>query len=121
MVEELNKVTTLEGISGKKYTFSLWSFEIFDDVKSTFTGGGLYLFTRRHSVGGQYMHDYIYLGETEDYYVRFNGHHKEQSIMGYQANCIGFYPMPNVSQSARKEVEADLLGRYNFPCNEANN
>ena len=40
MVEELNKVTTLEGISGKKYVFSLWTFEDFDDVKSTFTGGG---------------------------------------------------------------------------------
>lgn len=121
MVEELNKVTTLEGISGKKYVFSLWTFEDFDDVKSTFTGGGLYLFTKRHIVDGQFIHDYIYLGQTEDYYTRYTGHHKEQCLRNNQVNCIGFYSMPNASEVVRRDAENDLLRRYNFPCNNANN
>lgn len=121
MVIELGKITTLEGKSGKKYEFSLWSFEDFDDVKSTFTGEGLYLFTNRHLSEGEYKHSYIYLGETGDYYTRYDGHHKEESIKKHEANCIGFYSMPNSTEEDRKKKEDDLLENYNFPCNTVNN
>lgn len=121
MVNELGKVTILNGLTGKKYQFSLWSFEVFDDVKNTFTGGGLYLFTKRYSDGEVYRHSYIYLGETGDYFTRFNNHHKEQSIKFFKANCIGFYPMLNATEENRKLAERDLLNNYNFPCNTDNN
>lgn len=121
MVKELKKVTILEGNSGNKYQFSLWSFEEFDDIKGSFTGGGLYLFTKRYDDEGVFRHFYIYLGETENYFTRFDFHHKEQSIRLHDANCIGFYPMPNADEKECKAAEADLLANYDFPCNTVNN
>lgn len=121
MVNELGKITTLVGKSGRKYEFSLWSFDDFDDVKSTFTGGGLYLFTNRHLSDGVFKHTYIYLGETGDYYTRYDGHHKEECIKKNHSNCIGFYSMQNATEKERKEVEEDLLANYVFPCNTINN
>ena len=121
MVSELGKITTLTGISGIKYEFSLWSFDDFDDIKKTFTGEGLYLFTKRYEATDGYRHKYIYLGETEDYYTRYDNHHKEECIKMQNSNCIGFYSMPNSSENERKSVEDDLLAAYNFPCNNKNN
>lgn len=121
MVRELGKTTTLIGSSGKEYTFSLWGFDDFDDVKRTFTGGGLYLFTYRHVVSGKYKHTYIYLGETDDYYTRYDQHHKEDCIRLHCSNCIGFYSMPDASEDERKTAEDDLLENNDFPCNIVNN
>lgn len=121
MVRTLNKTTVLKGRSGKEYVFNLWSYDDFNDIKGSFTGGGLYLFTRRYWDGEKYMHSYIYLGETGDYYTRFNNHHKEQCIRLHQANCIGFYPMPGATEEQRQAAEEDLLAAYNFPCNTTDN
>lgn len=121
MVKNLGKVTTLTGKSGIKYEFKLWSFDVFDDVKRSFAGGGLYLFTKRFVKDGEYWHTYIYLGETSDYFTRFDGHHKEVEISDYESNCVGFYPMPNSSDIERKSAEEDLLNSYRFPCNSTNN
>ena len=120
MVHELGKVTTLEGKTGKKYQFSLWSFDDFDDLKNTFTGGGLYIFTNRHKDTDKYRHLYLYLGETGDYYTRYNSHHKELCIRKCNSNCIGFYSMPNATEEERITVEEDILSNYNFPCNSNN-
>lgn len=121
MIKELNRTTVLKGQSGKEYVFRLWSFEDFDDVKGSFTGGGLYLFTYRYYTGEAYRHTYIYLGETGDYYTRFNGHHKENCIRLHLSNCIGFYSMPGATEEQRKSTEDDLLAVYNFPCNTSDN
>ena len=121
MVTELDKYTTLTGKSGTKYDFSLWTFDDFDDIKGTFTGEGLYLFTRRFRIDEGYKHEYIYLGETEDYYERYDNHHKEDCIKKHKSNCIGFYSMTNSSEEKRKAVEDDILAAYNFPCNDKNN
>lgn len=121
MVRELNKTTTLTGTSNKQYRFELWGFDDFDDVKNTFTGGGLYLFTNRYKDGDVYRHSYLYLGETGDYYTRYNSHHKEFCIRDNNANCIGFYSMPNATEEERKTAENDILSNYNFPCNVDNN
>ena len=121
MVKELSKTITLKGRSGEEYKFSLWSFEDFDDIKGTFTGAGLYLFTNRRLSDRGYKHTYIYLGETSDYYTRYNDYHKEECIKNHSSNCIGFYSMPNATEDERKIAEEDLLGNYSFPCNTANN
>jgi len=122
MVRELNKVTTLTGKSGKKYEFFLWSFDEFDDIQRTFKGSGLYLFTNRHKdERGVFKHSYIYLGETGDYFTRYDNHHKEKCIVTHNSNCIGFYSMPNSSEEERIDLEDDLLAAYFFPCNKADN
>lgn len=122
MVVELKKLTTLTGKSGNDYDFALWSFQEFDDIKRFFKGSGLYLFTNRHKDEfGEFEHYFIYLGETGDYFTRYDNHHKENCILAYNSNCIGFYSMPNSSEEERKEVENDLLAAYNFPCNVADN
>lgn len=121
MVNELNKVTTLTGKSGTKYEFSLWTFDEFDDIKRTFTGEGLYLFTKRFATDDGFRHRYIYLGETEDYFTRYDSHHKEECIKYHESNCIGFYSMPNSLKEERTAVEDDLLEAYDFPCNDKNN
>lgn len=121
MVRELNKTTTLTGSSGTQYTFNLWSFEDFDDVKGAFRGSGLYLFTKRYFSEGVYRHKYLYLGETGNYSTRYDNHHKEDDIREHDSNCIGFLSMQNSSEDDRKEFEEDILSAYNFPCNAANN
>lgn len=121
MVNELNKITTLTGKSGNEYEFNLWTFDEFDDVKRTFTGEGLYLFTKRYLTDDGFRHRYIYLGETGDYYSRYDNHQKELCIKKNESNCIGFYSMPNSSENERLGAESDLLEAYNFPCNDKNN
>ena len=117
MVYELGKTTKLTGVSGKEYLFNLWTFDDFDDVKQTFRGCGLYLFTNRHLDGGKYRHTYIYIGQTGDFYTRYNNHHKENCLRNQEVNCIGFFSMPNSVEEDRKTVENDILSKYDFPCN----
>ncbi len=121
MVKELNKTTILTGTSKKQYKFNLWGFDDFDDVKGTFQGGGLYLFTRRELVNGAYMHTYLYLGKTTDYLTRYDNHHKENEIRNLESNCIGFYSMQNATEEDMEKTEKDILSNYDFPCNTINN
>lgn len=121
MVRELNKITTLTGASNKQYRFELWSFDDFDDVKETFQGGGLYLFTKREMIDGTYRHTYLYLGKTSNYLIRYDNHHKETAIRNHESNCIGFYSMNFSSDEEMKEAEEDILSNYIFPCNDINN
>lgn len=121
MVKELNKTTTLTGSSGTEYTFHLWSFDDFNDIKGSFRGCGLYLFTKRYLTEGVYRHKYLYIGETGDYSTRYDNHHKEKDLREFDSNCIGFLSMQNSSEDERKEIEKDILSAYNLPCNTANN
>ena len=121
MIHELRKNTTLLGNSGKQYDFCLFSFDDFDDIKRSFNGGGLYLFTNRYWTGEDYKHKFIYIGETGDYNTRFDSHHKEQCIRLNKSNCIGFYSMPDATEEERKVAEDDLLATYSLPCNTMNN
>lgn len=121
MVKELYKTTALAGLSGNNYVFSLWSFDDFDDIKGMFRGEGLYLFTQRYRTGNVYRHRYIYLGESANFFSRFDNHHKESDIRAHFANCIGFYSMSNATEEERIKAEKDLLDNFNFPCNITNN
>ena len=117
MVKELHKTTTLIGASNKQYRFNLWGFDNFDDIKGTFQGGGLYLFTKREMVDGEYKHTYLYLGMTSNYQTRYDNHHKEADIRNHKSNCIGFYPMSFSTEEEIEEAEKDILNNYDFPCN----
>lgn len=121
MVKELNKTTNLTTNTGTVYKFRLWLFDDFDDIKQTFKGSGLYLFTKRYKANTGYRHKYLYLGETGDFYTRYDNHHKEEDIKNNDANCIGFYSMPNSTEEERLKTEKELLNSYDFTCNDINN
>lgn len=109
---------TLNGISGKEYIFDLFTFDVFSELRSAFLSRpAVYVFTRRRVTNDGFTHDLIYLGETENLARRFDGHHKELTIMAHFANCIGIYGASS-NVEPRKLVESDILGAYDFPCNE---
>lgn len=108
---------TLNGISGEQYLFDLFSFDDFSELRNAFRSmPAVYVFTRRRMFVNDYTHDLIYLGETEDLSQRFNEHHKEENIMMHHANCIGLHGV--TSYEERINIEKDILGAYDFPCNE---
>lgn len=121
-MKDLNKVTILKGKSGKKYTFSLFSFDNFEELSDELNEekGALYLFTKRNLKNGKYVHDYIYLGETSDISTRYGNHHKRRCIMSYGSNCIGFF-FTDKDEDDRKAMENDILEANDFPCNDINN
>lgn len=121
MLQNLDRTTSLIGESGRKYTFALYSFDSFDDLKGLKKMSALYLFTRRKFVDGSYYHDYLYFGETGDLSTRYNNHHKEKELVKEKSNCIGFYTSAPDDEDARKKIEEDVLAANNFPLNTANN
>lgn len=109
---------TLNGISGKEYIFDLYTFIDFSELRSAFLPrAAVYVFTRRRATSEGFTHDLIYLGETENLSMRFGNHHKESVITAHYANCIGIYGTP-FNNEQRKQIEADILAAYDFPCNE---
>ena len=109
---------TLNGISRNEYIFDLYTFNDFSELRSAFLPRpAVYVFTRRRPTNEGFTHDLIYLGETENLARRFDEHHKESPIMAHYANCIGIYGAPS-NEEPRKQIEADILSAYDFPCNE---
>ena len=121
-MKKLNKTTTLKGISGKEYSFELYSFAKFDQLSDEITAeqGALYLFTKRYLKNGEFYHKFIYLGETSDISTRYSDHHKKRSIISHGSNCIGFL-FADVNDDERKAMEKDILEAIDFPCNDKNN
>lgn len=120
MVTNINKTTTVKGLSGKEYKFVLYTFDTFSDVQTNLwlSEPALYLFTHREYSNGAYYHTYLYLGETGDLSQRFANHHKEEELKQRQTNCIGIYLDVPQNEADRKQVEKDILSAYKFPCNE---
>ena len=109
---------TLDGASGKQYIFDLFTFDDFSELKDAFHAlPAIYVFTRRSLGVDGYTHDLAYLGETENLSERFNNHHKEVCIVAHHANCIGLYGVSSNVEDLR-QIEADILATYDFPCNE---
>jgi hypothetical protein len=101
---------SLKGTSGKEYVFEMFV------LNTSFNAvGGLYLFTKP----GNQVTIPIYLGHTQDLSTRFTNHHKEKCIDGQGATHISVCRMDD--EKSRIAAEKDLLGVYNFHCNEVNN
>lgn len=100
----------VSGKSGKSYTFNIYILNT--DFKDR---GGLYLFTKY--VNSE--HDPIYLGQTQDLSSRFTNHHKEKCITKHGATHVSICRIEN--EKERIDAETDILGYYDFPCNERNN
>ena len=57
----------------------------------------------------------VYIGETGDLSERFDSHHKMPCIRQNGATQIGVHRTN--SKQAAQNIEEDVLGRYNPPCN----
>jgi hypothetical protein len=121
MVNKLGKTVTLKGASGREYLFELYTFDKYDDVKGAFIElAALYLFGKLNA--DQSFFEYIYLGETNNLYTRYDNHLKEDCIKRYGANGIGICALEEFRNEAkRKAAEKDILEAINFPCNDKNN
>ena len=103
---------TVKGKRGNSYTFEVYHYHI--EFKPL---AAVYLITKRtiKSDGGG-SHDLIYIGETQSLEDRFNNHHKEQCFKNHSANCKCVHFENN--ESTRLKIESDILGNYDFPCND---
>ena len=120
MIKRLNNNFTLNGKSGRKYTFEMYVFDDFDDVKDAFIdASAIYIFTRRcQETSDKYAHNLIYCGETGHLNRRFYKHHHESDIKSHHANCLC---VMGVSEETREAVEADILENNSFPVNVQHN
>lgn len=117
---DIGKTTTIKGESGVEYKFKLYTFESFSEIEHYWTSviPAVYLFTKRSPSNGAFYHSYLYVGETDDLSSHFKIFPKEFEIMFHQANCIGVYTIPGVSdKAARERILQDILNARHFPCN----
>lgn len=111
MVTNLGRTISIEGKSGKKYTFYLYSFTQFSDLVNCFSGSGIYVFLNERDES----YGLIYCGKTGDFSIRFDNHHAKDCIDRNNADHIAIL-YENDAQR-RTEIEADILANYEFACN----
>jgi len=103
---------TLTGASGTEYKFNVYPFDT--NFRSI---GAVYAVTKRTpKAEGGANHTRIYIGETGDLSERFDAHHKAGCFQQNGANCICTHRRDD--EQTRLEIEADLLGNYDPPCND---
>jgi len=119
MIKYLDDYIELEGISGNFYQFELYSFNIddFSDLNSLFEEDdcGVYIFTKQNKYG---KYDLIYCGESTDLSTRFYKHHREDCILRKKADYFGIF---YCDRTETKDIEKDILDKYDFLCNTLNN
>lgn len=103
---------TFTGASGQEYEFDVYPFD------TDFTNiGAVYFVTKRTlKAEGGGTHTYIYIGQTDDLSTRFDNHHKAECFEREEANCVCIHQEDN--EQSRLEIESDLLGNYDPPCND---
>lgn len=112
----------LVGQSGTKYSFKMCEFdtmESIDKAVENFSHAGLYVFANKFSKpnDNRFWYTLKYIGETGDYSARnYSSHQKKDEILGESANSWG-YCVLTVNEASRREIEKDLIARYNPPCN----
>lgn len=62
----------------------------------------------------------VYIGQCGSFLTRISqAHHKWRAVLLHGATHV--HAMVERDERARLQIEADLLGRFNTPCNEALN
>lgn len=96
------------GKSGKTYKYEIYP------INTTFKAeAGNYIFAKE-TQSNQWTP--IYIGETEDLSTRFDNHHKMDCIERQKATHI--HAHLNSDKDARLTEEADLIAKWNPPCND---
>lgn len=118
MLRNINETFTVYGESQKPYTFHVYQFDKFDDIKNALPAiGGIYIFTKRTVSLKDYSstHRLIYCGKTDDFSTRYYDHHAEPCITRNDANCIAIMRVD--MEPIRKYFETDILEGNTFTCN----
>ena len=97
------------GASGKKYTY--WISPIDSSFKDE---PGNYIFAKETSPG---LWNPIYIGETESLKDRLPNHEKLPCVNRYGGTHVHTHTTSGGEQ-VRKAEEADLLTKYDPPCNK---
>lgn len=96
---------SVDGISGTNYPGKLHNLSAsFRDVECVYVvlDGG-----RRT----------VYVGETEELGARLANHHKRDCWTRKNAKYL-FVHRTNTTEAGRQQIEADILAKYHFPCND---
>lgn len=96
------------GKSGQTYKYFI--YPIGHDLKAE---GGNYIFAKETSPN---RFRPVYVGETGDLSTRFDNHHKAKCIGREGATHI--HAHLNTDESNRLGEEADIIARWNPPCND---
>ncbi len=97
------------GASRKEYEYWI------DDMNSSFKDEpGNYIFAKETSPGRWTP---IYIGETESLKDRLSNHEKLPCVKRYGGTHIHAHTTPG-GEKARKAEEADLLAKWDPPCNK---
>lgn len=97
------------GASGKEYKY--WISLIDSSFKD---GPGNYIFAKEISPNRWTP---IYIGETDSLKNRLNNHEKLPCVKRYGGTHIHAHTTPG-GENVRKAEEADLLIKWNTPCNK---
>ena len=113
----MTKTRTLTGESGQEYKFDVYTFDVYPIDTDFEPLGAIYCISKRvEKSDGTGRHTTIYIGQTGDLSERFDNHHKEDCFKLHNANCISIHFKSK--KSNRLEIETDLIGAYNPPCND---
>jgi hypothetical protein len=107
---KVNSTPTIKwpGKSGKTYQY--WIYPLPPNFSSE---PGNYIFAKQTSPGKWTP---VYIGQTDDLSERFDDHHKMPCIKSHGATHIHAHKNTN-GETTRKAEEADLIARWNPPCN----
>ena len=103
---------TLTGASGTQYAFDVYP----GGANLPAVAGVYYVTVRTQDEERGYLHDHIYIGESENVAERFIDHHKEDCFTQHNANCVSVHP--DDGDLSRLDKEADLIAAYTPPCND---
>lgn len=116
MLRKTNETFVVYGKSEQPYTFYVYQFDKFEDIKNGLPSiGGIYIFTRRIISINDIKHRLIYCGKTGDFSTRYYDHHAENCITGNNANCIAIMRVD--LEPIRAYIEKDILETNVFTCN----
>lgn len=111
-------ILKLEGHSGKKYSFYLCSYpDVLDKLSKNDELNCVYIITNRYNVLTKHKNKIIYIGITDNLKTRHYSHHNSDCFDSNNANCIGIYYENYLTENKRREIEKDLIFKYNPVCN----
>ena len=99
---------TISGISRQTYHFN-----VYPRYSSWNSVSGVYVLLKKGLTG---TYDTVYVGETADLKSRFASHHKASCFDASGWTHLAFLGCADVMR--RLQIEADILKRYHFPCND---
>ena len=113
---------TFIGKSGKPYPFTFYPLNIplrgFPNFRND---PGIYVFAKEkhNNVTGRSDYDALYIGQTKSFRDRLvQGHSHWECANRQGCNSIGILVLPDSSRNDREEIENDIIGEEEPPCNK---